>query len=73
MVFLFQVNKTAIIDKAKSRCFVFNLNRHDIAPPRTLYEILNGMMKGSFDIDIEQIRQDMTVMFPAVNNFGEYG
>jgi hypothetical protein len=31
------------------------------------------MIKGSFDINIEQIRQDMTVTFPAINNFREYG
>jgi len=69
----FKMNKTAIIDQGKKRCFVFNLNRKDIASPRSLYEILHGMMKGSFGINLQQIRQDMAITYPAVNNFGEYG
>lgn len=69
----FKMNKTAIIDHEKKRCFVFNLNRNDVASPRSLHEILRGMMKGMFDIDLHQIRKDMTITFPAVENFQEYG
>jgi len=69
----FKMNKTAIIDHEKKRCFVFKLNRNDVASPRSLHEILRGMMKGMFDIDLHQIRKDMTITFPAVENFQEYG
>ena len=67
------MNKTAIIDHVKKRCFVFDLSRKHIASPRSLYEIIHGMMKGSFAVNLQQIRQDMTLTYPAVNNFEEYG
>ena len=67
------MNKTAIIDHDKKRCFVFDLSRKHIASPRSLYELIHGMMKGTFGVNLQQIRQDMTLTFPAVNNFDEYG
>jgi len=69
----FKMNKTAIVDPRENRCFVFNLNRKDVSSPRSLYEILHGMMKGSFGINLQQIRRDMTITYPSVINFEEYG
>jgi len=69
----FKVNKTAIIDHEKKRCFVFDLNRKHISSPRSLFELLHGMIKGTFGINFQQIREDMEVKFPAVSNFNEYG
>lgn len=69
----FKMNKTAIIDHGKKRCFVFDLSRKHITSPQSLYELIHGMMKGSFGVNVQQIRQDMTLTFPAVNNFDEYG
>jgi len=69
----FKMNKTAIIDHGKKRCFVFDLNRKHIASPRSLFELLHGMIKGTFGINIQQVREDMELKFPAVNNFNEYG
>jgi len=31
------------------------------------------MMKGSFGVNLQQIRQDMTLTFPAVDDFEKYG
>jgi len=69
----FKMNKTAIIDHGKKRCFVFDLNRKHIASPRSLFDLLHGMIKGTFGINFQQIREDMELKFPAVNNFDEYG
>ena len=68
-----QMNKTAIIDHGKKRCFVFDLNRKHISSPRSLFELLHGMIKGTFGINFQQIREDMELKFPAVDNFDEYG
>ena len=67
------MNKTAIIDIDENRCFVLSLNRQDIAPPRTLYDIIQGLTDGAFEIDIEEIRQDMKIVYPAVENLETYG
>ena len=67
------MNKTAIIDHEKKRCFVFDLNRKHISSPRSLFELLHGMIKGTFGINFQQIREDMEVKLPAVSNFNEYG
>jgi len=69
----FKMNKTAIIDHGKKRCFVFDLNRKHISSPRSLFELLHGMIKGTFGINFQQIREDMELKFPAVDNFDEYG
>jgi len=69
----FKMNKTAIIDHGKKRCFVFDLNRKHISSPLSLFEILHGMIKGTFGINFQQIREDMELQFPAVDNFDEYG
>lgn len=69
----FKVNKTAIIDPAGKRCFVFPLDRNEISPPKSLMDIITKMKDGAFELDIDEIRHDTRVVLPPISNLDSYG
>ena len=71
----FQTNKTLIVDTDNNRCFVMDLDRNEISPPKSLMEIIEKIKKGAFELDLDEIRHDMRVVLPAMEeiNQKEYG
>jgi len=75
----FQVNKTMILeaDSEDGRCFIMDLDRSEVSPPRTWLELIEKMNNGAYYLDLEEIRHDMVVVLPALSNVkgntDEYG
>lgn len=71
----FRVNKTLILDRDNDRCFVMELNRAEISPPKSLMEIIEKMKNGAFELDLDEIRHDTRVLLPAIQKLDqkEYG
>jgi len=70
----FTVNRTAIIEN--SRCFVMLMDRNDIAPPRSLLELLMKTSKDGYEMNLDEIQHDMMIVLPELTNdetFEKYG
>ena len=72
---IFQVNKTMILDTDKNRCFIMDLDRTEIEPPRTLMEVIEQMNNGAYNLNMDEIRKEMRVVKPALGHLSikEYG
>lgn len=62
----FIFNRTAIIEK--NRCFVMLLDRNEIAPPRSLYDLIERTEKDGFELDLDEVEKEMMVIEPALTN-----
>jgi len=70
----FTVNKTAIIEG--SRCFAMEMDRQEIAPPRSLFELLTKTTNDGYEMDLEEIQHDMMIVLPTLSKddvFKKYG
>jgi hypothetical protein len=54
------------------RCFVMELNRTRVVPPRNLFDMIEKMRAGYYDIDTEVIHETYRVVTPAIPN-GDVG
>lgn len=64
----FRVNKTMIMDTDNSRCFIMDLDRTEIEPPKTLLEVIEQMNNGAYNLNLNEIRREMRVVKPALEN-----
>lgn len=62
----FKYNQSAIIDKDK-RCFIMDLDRETVAPPRDLFDMITKMYSGYFDINTDVVRKEMRVVLPPLD------
>jgi len=69
----FKVNYTAIIDGMSGVCFILPLDRTVIPPPTTIFDILEKMRRGTFDIDYNEIRKTYRVMGPQLETLDAFG
>ena len=70
----FSFNRTAIIEQ--SRCFVMAMDRNEIAPPRTFFDILKNMGQDGYELNLNEIQHDMRIVLPELNSdevFKDYG
>ena len=70
----FTVNRTAIIED--NRCFVMVMDRNEIAPPRSLLDILMKTTKDGYELDLDEIQHDMMIILPELTQdelLKEYG
>jgi hypothetical protein len=70
----FTVNRTAIIED--NRCFVMVMDRNEIAPPRSLLDILRKTTKDGYELDLDEIQHDMMIVLPELTQddlLKEYG
>ena len=72
---IIQVNKTMILDTDKNRCFIMDLDRTEIEPPRTLMEVIEQMNNGAYNLNMDEIRKEMRVVKPALGQLSikDYG
>ena len=66
-------NMTGIIDVDSGRCFVLPLNRTQVLPPQSLYDLVMKMRAGYYDINTEIVREMYRVITPAVKDFKNLG
>ncbi|XP_071454233.1 integral membrane protein 2C isoform X2 [Hetaerina americana] len=64
----FNSNKTGIIDLDGHRCFVMPLNQRQVLPPRSLYDLIQKMWEGYYDVDTEIVRDTMRVITPPISD-----
>jgi len=70
----FTVNRTAIIEE--TRCFVMVMDRNEIAPPRTFYDMLQNIKKDGYELNLDEVQHDMKIVLPELKQdevFKEYG
>ena len=70
---LFQRNKTAIIDVDGGRCFIMPLDRDEIPRPRNIFDMLNNMKDGAYEVDFEEVKHNTRVVLPPVRNLDGFG
>jgi integral membrane protein 2B len=69
----FAKNKTGIIDIEEGRCFVLPLNRSQVLPPQSLFDLVVKMRTGYYDIDTEIVREMYRVVTPPITDFKDVG
>ena len=68
-----QANLTAIIDTEGKRCFVMPLDRREVPKPRNLFDIIQNMKNGAYELDIDEVRHNARVVLPPVDDIEKFG
>jgi len=69
----FSKNMTGIIDIDEGRCFVLPLNRSQVLPPQSLFDLVVKMKAGYYDIDTQVVRDMYRVVTPPITDFKSLG
>ncbi|XP_054159867.1 integral membrane protein 2B-like [Oppia nitens] len=69
----FSTNKTGIVDLDEERCFVLPLNRSQVLPPQSLFDLVVKMKSGYYDIDTQIVRDLYRVVTPPITDFKNLG
>ncbi|XP_057327877.1 integral membrane protein 2C [Microplitis mediator] len=62
----FNINLTGIIDLDGHSCFVMALDRDKVLPPKNMYDLLNKMYNGYYEVNTKVVRETMRAVFPAI-------
>ena len=49
------------------------LNRKRVLPPRSMYDLLNKMYNGYYEVNTEVVRETMRVIFPRIHDRSSVG
>jgi integral membrane protein 2B len=69
----FNTNITGIIDITGNRCFVMPLNRGNVLPPRSLFDLIHKMWDGYYKVDTKIVRETMRVVTPPLKDLEGVG
>ncbi|CAG9766564.1 unnamed protein product [Ceutorhynchus assimilis] len=69
----FNTNYTGIIDVTGGRCFVMPLNRGNVLPPSSLFDLVHKMWDGYYKVDTEVVRESMRVITPPITDTTDIG
>ncbi|CAG0891575.1 unnamed protein product [Cyprideis torosa] len=58
----FRLNLTGIVDYSGERCFVMPLDREVVAPPQSLFDMIQRIQHGQYQVNTRRIRQTMRVI-----------
>lgn len=64
----FKMNKTLILDEENDRCFIMELNRNEIRPPRDFMEFISRLENGIYQLNLNEVRHDTRVVLPALES-----
>lgn len=64
----FNVNLTGIIDLGGHCCFIMPLNRDRVLLPRNMYDLLNKMYDGYYEVNTEVVRKTMKAILPEIRD-----
>lgn len=69
----FNTNKTGIVDITGQRCFIMPLNRDNVLPPKSLFDLIQKIWDGYYKVDTEIVRETMKVITPPIEDASEAG
>lgn len=69
----FNMNMTAIIDKEQGHCFVMNLDRTRVLPPRDFLDLLNKLRSGYYIPDAEVVQENYRAITPPIQDLMPFG
>lgn len=69
----FNVNLTAIIDKENGYCYIMNLNRSLVLPPRDFLDLLIKLKKGYYIPDAEVLQENYRAVTPPIQDLTPFG
>jgi len=70
----FKMNKTLILDDENNRCFIMELNRNEIKPPRDFMEFISRLENGIYQLNLNEVRHETRVVLPPIEvSWMEYG
>ncbi|XP_069104509.1 integral membrane protein 2B-like [Argopecten irradians] len=69
----FERNKSAIVDYHDRVCYVMNLNRNEVSPPRNLIDLLNKINSGYYLPRANVLKRKYRVVSPALDNITYLG
>lgn len=69
----FNTNYTGIIDVTGQRCFVMPLNRGNVLPPSSLFDLVHKMWDGYYKVDTKVVRETMRVITPPITDTTDIG
>lgn len=69
----FNTNITCIIDTTADRCFVMPLDRKNILPPKSLFDLIHKMWEGYYKIDTTVVKKTMRVVTPPITDLSNIG
>lgn len=69
----FNTNTTGIVDASGKRCFVMPLNRDNVLPPKSLYDLIHKIWDGYYKVNTEVVRETMKVVTPPIEDTKEIG
>ncbi|OWF39197.1 integral membrane protein 2B-like [Mizuhopecten yessoensis] len=69
----FERNKSAIVDYHDRVCYVMNLNRNEVSPPKNLIDLLNKINSGYYLPRAHVLRRKYRVMSPPLQNIAYLG
>ncbi|XP_072397333.1 uncharacterized protein [Diabrotica undecimpunctata] len=64
----FNTNTTGIIDVTGRRCFVMPLNRDNVLPPKSLFDLIHKMWEGYYKVNTDLVRKNMRVIIPPITD-----
>lgn len=69
----FNMNMTAIIDKERGHCFVMNLDRSLVLPPRDFLDLLIKLKTGYYIPDAEMVQENYRAVTPPMQDLTSFG
>lgn len=67
----FIFNKTIIVDFDGNRCFVMDLDYDHVPRPKDTLDMLQKMIEGRYNVDIDTVRVETRVVLPPMTNLKE--
>jgi len=70
----FDSNYTAIVDQSANRCFIMPLDRDKIAPPKSMFDMIQKMSEGYYSVNTKKtVRENFRILFPESDDLTEFG
>lgn len=64
----FHMNYTAIVDTEDQECFIMELNRKEMSPPKSLADIIKKYASGYYMPRLDVVRREYQVIMPALKD-----
>ncbi|XP_060584279.1 integral membrane protein 2B-like isoform X2 [Ruditapes philippinarum] len=64
----FHMNYTVIVDNEDQECFIMDLDRKQISPPKSFAELIRKYSSGYYMPRVDVVRRDYRVITPALKN-----
>jgi len=66
-------NLTVIIDTQRSRCYIMDLDRTHVPPPKNMFDMILKMKQGFYNLDFQEIKKNYRVVGDEIPNLKGYG